>query len=68
MNYIPIHKKTKQRYPQITQAEKDTGAWSKYPYSGHFRFEPVPEAKTTPPPTEVKKSQETAKENDPLKG
>lgn len=69
MNYIPVHKKTGQRYPQITQAEKDSGVWSKYPYgqNGHFRFEPVQEAKT-PPPTEVKKTLETARETDPLKG
>ena len=70
MNYIPVHKKTGQRYPAITQADKDTGVWSRYPYgqNGHFRFEPVPEPKSTPPPTEIKKTPETAKETDPLKG
>ena len=67
MMYIPVHIKTRQRYPAITQADKDTGDWSKAPYRLHFRFEPVPEAKT-PPPVEVKKTPEPAKETDPLKG
>lgn len=67
MNYIPVHKRTKQRYPQITQADKDSGDWSRYPYNAHWYFEPVPEVKSTPPP-EIKKAPETVKETDPLKG
>jgi len=70
MKYIPVHKKTRQRYPAITEEEKNNGGWSKMPYREHFRFEPVPEEKA-PQPIEIKKAQimpEKAKETDPLKG
>jgi hypothetical protein len=55
MKYIPVHKKTGQRYPAITEEERQRD-WGRPPYSQHFRFEPVVEAaKPAPAPLEAKK-------------
>lgn len=60
MRYIPVHKRTGQRYPAITEQER-AQKWSRPPYSRNFDFEPVADEKpTAKEPTEAKKAnQET---------
>lgn len=62
--YIPIHKKTRQRYEPVTQAEREKD-WGRPPYSTSFVFEEIEVADVAParPPEEAKKKAE----NDPAK-
>lgn len=64
MRFVPVHKRTGQRYPAISEQERAKN-WSRPPYSTNFDFETVPEAKE---PIEAKRVETPKPEKQEEKG
>lgn len=62
--FIPVHKKTGQRYRPIT-AEERARDWSREPYKSNFIFEVAEDHKPAPAPSEAKKVQPENGSNSP---